>query len=329
MYEFAMLLMRCRLIAPLFFDHRHRQPSSRSRQSSSLDRRRGFQNDYPSSVRTASLVAALLLAACSGDERDASPPTDAPPATDPAAAGEPAARSDAAGGRAAIEIVDPGEEPRVRLGIEDPEPVAVSVLATRRNEGSVGDQRLEDTIAAHYVLRIDLVATHVDGGYVARFHPTILETTGFVAGTHPGSWEWRLTANGVLTDVESPPLGDVDADRRLAELLSAHALFLMVPAEPVGAGATWTYAKSGADPVTVRLETIGDDELTATLTLQQQGPGMRFDSTATGSWLRDSLAARRVAARIDLSITATTTRNGEEVDVRQSTIGELVYEADR
>jgi hypothetical protein len=229
-----------------------------------------------------------------------------------------------------VQLVDAGAEPQVRLGIENPESLAVKVSATRRNEGSVGAERVLDTIAARYVLGIDLAAADGDGGYVARFRPTILETTGFPAGTHPGNWEWRLTANGVLTDIESPPLADVGADRRLAELLSTHALFLMVPAEPVGAGASWTYAESGAtDPVTVFLEAIGDDELTARVTLRQQGPGMRFDSTATGRWLRRSLVARQVTARLDLSITATTTRNGEEVDVRKSTLGELIYEADR
>jgi hypothetical protein len=269
----------------------------------------------------------VLLGSCSGGEHDAVPPASddasATPTATPASAG-------ATRASAGVQVIDVGAEPRVRLGIENPEPLAVKVSATRRNEGSVGEEQLYDTIAASYVLGIDLAAADGHGGYVARFHPTILETTGFAAGTHPGSWEWRLTANGVLTDIESPPLAHVGADRRLAELLSTHSLFLMVPVEPVGAGASWTYAESGAaDPVTVRLEAIGDDEVTATVTLRQQGPGMRFDSTATGRWLRRSLVARQMTARLDLSITATTTRNGEEVDVRKSTIGELIYEADR
>jgi hypothetical protein len=278
-------------------------------------------------MKNLTAVVVVLLGSCSGGEHDAVPSaSDTAPATPtstPATAG-------ATQARIGVHVIDAGMEPRVRLGIQNPEPLAVKVSATRRNEGSVGDEQLYDTIAASYVLGIDLAPADDYGGYVARFHPTILETTGFAAGTHSGSWEWRLTANGVLTDIESAPLADIGADRRLAELLNTHALFLMVPAEPVGADASWTYAESGAaEPVTVLLEAIGDDELTATVTLRQQGPGMRFDSTATGRWLRRSLVARQVTARIDLSITATTTRNGEEVDVRKSTIGELIYEADR
>lgn len=259
-----------------------------------------------SRVNRAAIVACLLiLGACSDSER-AEPEKPA----DSAAGAEP--NSDAAAREVGLHVVNPGAEPRVQLGILASETASLKVSALSTLEGAVGDERFDDSLSADFVLDIELVMPE-SGTASARFSASAIETMPTLEFNNPGFWEWQLERDGTLVSTAAPEL---PAGSRMMELMSTPALFLMVPSEPVGEGASWTYlhAASGT-PVMIEISRITDDEIEATLSTRHERAEGTLTVAAAGHWSRTTLGATRATSEIDFESRTTTTINGVEVPV--------------
>ena len=214
----------------------------------------------------------------------------------------------------AVRLVDAGSAPRVLLRIDRLKPVKVNVSASSVIKGTIGDKPFTKNHGVRYQLGVNLAKAGKSDNVVARLQATMVGTADSSSQGSTGSWEWRLSPNGVLTKAEPPSVARVD---RLPQLLYTPALFLMVPAEPVGPGARWVYPDTtNQSHVEIRLDAVSAQELTASVTMQQDFQDASIVTTATGTWDRHSLIARRVKNRIKVSYKAKTTQNGKKVDLQ-------------
>ncbi|MEM9208114.1 MAG: hypothetical protein AAGA61_02615 [Pseudomonadota bacterium] len=273
--------------------------------------------------RSLALPAVMVLGACSGADRES---VDG-------AAGQATGQDDRAALPTAlptvgIRVLDPGSEPRSVLRIDRLDSGTVSVGASSELQGSVGNQAVDQRMTAEYDLRLELAETGDSGELTARFSPSIINTSGLDATPDPGDWQWVLAPNGALVELTHAPAVTAVPPQWPAELLSVNAIFLLVPNEPVGAGATWVWSETASDsPMEFRLQAIEDNELRATVVARDEFPNSRIVATASGSWDRQTLLATAATSRIELTYTATTTRDGEEVAVDISRVVQHRYEA--
>ncbi len=261
------------------------------------------------------MAVAAALAACSGDENQA-PATSDPTPSD-------ATETDNGAGTASVNldrvrVVDTGSEPRTLLRIDRDTPITVNVSASHTNQGKAGDQPFGDKRELRYQLRVRLSNSGASGDIQARIQASL---DGAAKGSRMDSLDfpqWQVGPNGVLTAAEPPSIA---GDRRLVGLLASPSLFLMVPDQPVGPGASWIYPDAAAQfPVEIHLDAIDEEGITARISLQRELPDASVSVTATGIWDRQSLVARRVTHRVELSYSAKTTRNGKPVELKGSKI---------
>ncbi len=222
-----------------------------------------------------------------------------------------------------VRLIEAGSEPRFLISIDQTTPVKVNVSASSVTEGTIGDKPFSDAYDSRYQLGVRLVGPETSRDLVARFQAT---KVGSRKG-NTGSWEWRLSSNGVLTKVEPPSVLSKD---RHSELLNTPALFLMVPGEPVGSGAKWTYADAEyPSPVEIQLDSINELELTAKVSMQNEMKDSTVSVVASGTWDRHLLIARQVKSQVNVFFKAKTTRNGEEVDMQVSKVVEHEYRVEK
>ncbi len=275
----------------------------------------------------------ITLSACSGkdDTREPSPgkgkaalETKPEPKPEP----KPETKSEADVNRDRVDLngvrlVDAGSEPRFLLNIDQTTPVKVNVSASTVTEGTVGDKPFTDAYDSRYELAVRLVEPEKSGDLVARFQATKVGSSD----GNTESWEWQLSSNGVLTKVEPPSVSNRD---RHSEHLNTPVLFLMVPDEPVGSGAKWTYADAEyPSPVEIQLDSINELELSAKVSMKNEMKDSTVSVVASGIWDRHLLIAQQVTSRVDVFFKAKTTRNGEEVDMQVSKVVEHEYKVEK
>ncbi len=203
--------------------------------------------------------------------------------------------------------------------------MSVDVSASTRSEGTIGGERVGDTLSASYRLDVDLRAPE-PGRRTALFSAADVDMSDAIAADDPGIWEWRLGDDGTLISSTRPAL---PRGNRLSEMLSTHGLFLMVPSVPVGDGATWTYLAPGSDsPIEVSISTISNDAVEASLSSRYESADGTITIGASGSWDRRSLMATQATSFIEFDFESTTTRNGEVVPVSVSRVVRFRYGAE-
>ncbi|MDJ0908014.1 MAG: hypothetical protein QNI99_02405 [Woeseiaceae bacterium] len=224
-----------------------------------------------------------------------------------------------------LQVADAGVEPRVALRIEGSLATEIEVSASSRSEGTIGGEPLDDSLFASYLLNVDLIESE-PGRLLARFSVADIATTPSIGFDDPGTWEWRLDENGMLLSSTPPAL---PPGNRLSEVLSTVGLVLMVPPEPIGEGAAWTYTAPGSDtPIEFGVTGISDDEIDGFISSRHETAGGTISILSTGSWDRRSLLATRGVSQIQMEIESTTTRNGEEVPVSITRAVRFLYGAD-
>lgn len=267
---------------------------------------------------TAIALFLMLLGACSDTDRGAS--GDSADANRPAADEEQNALPTPAPG---VQVATQGNAPLVQLSIAELGSATIDVSATSSSEGMVGDSPVVDRIEATYRLNVEISASDFPSQLTSRMSASDVNTTGFASGRDAGPWEWRVGSNGVPGATTRPVLA---RGSRLGELLSTPGLFLLVPSEPVGEGAVWSYVSPGRNaPVEVKILGISEDEVEAEITARIETPDATVETTASGRWGRGNLLAREVTSRVDVSVDSTTSRNGTEVPVELSKQVEFIY----
>lgn len=270
------------------------------------------------------LVLALVGGACSSSDDIGGAGSATPMATATVAAPSPTESTDSSTGAPGVLVLDAGAEPRVVLGISGASTSELRVSAVSSSTGSVGGESVGGEISATYELTVAL-SPGAPGEVSARLLPTLIETSGVDASTAPTDWVWDITTEGVLQQVSAPP---VAPGRRLAELLSPTNVFLMVPADPVGAGAVWEWRAFPEDPpLRVELASVDDGDVTASITAISEGDGGSIVLTADGRWSQSTLLPVDVTSRVEIRFESSTVRNGEDVPVDGSTDVEFRYEA--
>ena len=222
-----------------------------------------------------------------------------------------------------VRLIDAGSEPRFLLSIDQTTPVKVNVSASSETEGTMGDKPFTDAFDSRYQLGVHLVGPETSKDLVARFQAKMASSSDGNTVT----WEWQLSSNGVLTKVEPPSVSNRD---RHSEHLNTPVLFLMVPGEPVGSGAKWTYADAEyPSPVEIQLDSINELELSAKVSMKNEMKDSTVSVVASGNWDRHLLIARQVKSRVNVFFKAKTTRNGEEVDMQVSKVVEHEYKVEK
>lgn len=265
----------------------------------------------------------LIVGACSSGDDEVVPATPTPTATAAPDAPTPSDSAGSSNDATGVLVLDAGTEPRVALGIGGPSTSELVVSAVSSSTGSVGGEPVGTEISATYGLTVALSPGDSEAELSARLVPTLVETSGVDTSVAPTAWVWDLTRDGVLQQVSTP---EVAPGSRLAELLSPTNLFLIVPAEPVGAGAAWEWRAFAADPpVRVELVDVDDDGVTANVSASSEGDGGSIALSAEGRWSRSSLLPVEVASRVEIRFASTTVRNGEDVSADGLTEVEFRY----
>lgn len=272
------------------------------------------------------MTIALLLGGCSGSPRDddtADTTADTTvettvPSTDSSQPQDTGSDDEADTGRppGEVTLIDAGREPRVALQITTDARSRITVDASDSLALTIDGVTTDEVDDARYQLDLDLSASGADDVQLLVV-PTIESIDGPTPSADElGTWRWFLNTHGVVQRVVRIGWSNGVDDSTL-ELLNIANLVLVTPAEPVGAGATWSQSldrQSDARLVFTLVEATANDLDVAVELIAPFEEGVAT-MVVSGTYDRATLLAREVTTESSLEITSPVTDNGELVEL--------------